>query len=137
MTTPRARHPAAITRDEAAHILAVHVATVDRMIRRGELSPTRKHATAQLSRDELEHLALTTRPIHRLTASDDSYWVGRNGAATILQRSERRVQQLADAGRLPFEVHADSGWRLYRRHQLEVIGNARRARFDPRSAPDR
>ena len=44
----------AITRDEAARILAIHVATVDRLIRRGGLSRGRKYATAQLSREQVE-----------------------------------------------------------------------------------
>ena len=52
----------AITRDEAAGILAVHVQTVDRMIRRGVLDQGRKYATAQVSREQVEQLALTTRP---------------------------------------------------------------------------
>lgn len=128
-TTPARGRGGAIDRTEAARILAVHVATVDRMIRRGDLIPTRRFATAQLSLDRVEQLALATRPVRRLVAGGDSYWVTRAGAAQILRRSERRVQQLTDAGKLPYDVHETSGWRLYRRAQLEVIGNARRARF--------
>ena len=116
-----------ITSDEAARILAVHVATVDRMIRRGALLPTRKYATAQLSRSQVEHLALTTRSVRQLVAGD--YWVSRAGAAEMLGRSDKRVQQLSKADRLPFEVHPATGWKLYRRHQLAVIAHARKARF--------
>ncbi|MBA2532305.1 MAG: hypothetical protein H0V23_09410 [Nocardioidaceae bacterium] len=115
-----------ITRAEAACILAVHVATVDRMIRRGGLSRGRKFATAQLSREQVEQLALSTRPVRHLVAGD--YWVSRKGAAAVLGVSERRVTQLTDAGRVPYVEHRD-GWRLYRREQIEVVGNARRTRF--------
>ena len=115
-----------ITREEAARILAVHVATVDRLVRNGDLERERKFATAQLSREQVEALALRTRPAQRLVAREDSYWVSRSGAAKVLDRSERRVQQLTDAGKLPFATHEGSGWRLYRRSQMEGIGNARR-----------
>ena len=111
----------AITRDEAAPILAVHVATVDRMIRRGVLTRRRKYATGQLSREQVEQLAMTTRPVRQLI--DGDYWVSRRGAATVLGVSERRVTQLTGADRLPYVVHRD-GWRLYRREQVEVVGNA-------------
>jgi len=70
---------------------------------------------------------LTARPVSALVAG--GYWVSRSGAAELLQRSERRVQQLSDAGKLPFEIHEGTGWRLYRRAQVEVIGRARRVRF--------
>jgi hypothetical protein len=39
-----------------------------------------------------------------------------------------RLNQLAGKGFLPFEVHVD-GTRLYRRQQLEVVSNARDARW--------
>ena len=124
--THAARATDAITRDEAARILAVHVATVDRMIRRGVLTPASRFATAQLSRDQVEHLALTTRPVRQLV--DGDYWVSRRGAATVLGVSERRVTQLVQADRLPYVVHRD-GWRLHRRAQVEVVAKARRVRF--------
>ncbi|CAN5508515.1 hypothetical protein BH18ACT8_BH18ACT8_09390 [soil metagenome] len=38
------------------------------------------------------------------------------------------MQQLTEADRLPYVEHRD-GWRLYRREQVEVVGNARRVRF--------
>lgn len=119
-----------IDRAEAARILAVHVATVDRMIRKGTLTRGRKNASSQLSRTQVEHVALTTRPVRRLVeAAEDPYWVTRRGAAEILGRSERRVQQLSDADRLPFVTHEGTGWRLYRREQIGVVGNARRRRW--------
>jgi len=74
--------------------------TVDRMIRRGELSRGRKWATAQLSRDELEHLALTTRTVRQLVADPASYWVTRRGAAEVMGISQVRVGQLTAADRI-------------------------------------
>ncbi len=79
----------AIAREEAAGILAVHVATVDRLIRRDVVTRRRKYATAQLSRDEVEHLALSTRPVRRLVAGADSYWLSRGSAADVLGVSGR------------------------------------------------
>ncbi|MBA2530822.1 MAG: hypothetical protein H0V23_01785 [Nocardioidaceae bacterium] len=89
----------AVTCADAARILAVHVATVDRLIRRGVLTRARKYASAQLSREQVELLALATRPVKRLVAGD--YWMTRKGVAAVLDVSGRRVQQLTDAGRLP------------------------------------
>ncbi len=66
MASALRRAIAGITREEAARILAVHEGTVDRLIRHGVLAPGRKYATAQLSREQVEHLALTTRPVRRL-----------------------------------------------------------------------
>ncbi len=90
------------------------------------LTPARRYATAQLSREDVEQLALTTRPVRRLVAGD--YWMSRSGAAQLLGISGKRVQQLTEADRLPYVIHRD-GWRLYRRAQLEVVGNARGTRF--------
>jgi hypothetical protein len=39
-----------------------------------------------------------------------------------------RLNQLATKGFQPFELHAD-GSRMYRREQLEVVANAREARW--------
>jgi len=47
-----ASRPDAITRADAASILVVHVATVDRLSRRGALSRGRKYPTVQRSRIE-------------------------------------------------------------------------------------
>ncbi len=50
MTEPQLRSVDGITRDEAAAILAVHVATVDRLVRHGGLSRGRKYATGSAKR---------------------------------------------------------------------------------------
>jgi hypothetical protein len=49
------------------------------------------------------------------------------GAAEILDISGPRVIQLGDKGFLPYLV-TRNGWRLYRRHQVEVIANSRMSR---------
>lgn len=113
-----------VVRTEAASILAVHVATVDRLIRRGVVTPARRFATAQLSREQVKHLALRTRPVQALVADPVSYWVTRRGAAGMMGVSDRQVAYLTDADRLPYVVH-HTGTRLYRRAQIEVVGNAR------------
>jgi hypothetical protein len=49
-------------------------------------------------------------------------------AKGILGVNHTRLNQLAVRGFVPFEMHAD-GTRLYRREQLEVVANAREARW--------
>ncbi len=119
----------AVTRDQAARILAMHVASVDRLIRRGVLVRGRKYATAQLSRGQVEHLALTTRTVRQLIAGD--YWIARSGAAAFLGRSEKRVQQLTVADRLPYVAHSANGLEAVpttpaRRHWQRTPGSVRR-----------
>lgn len=60
--TQTPRHVDAIPRDEAASILAVHVATVDRLTRRGVLTPARRFAAAQLSREQVETPSTAAAP---------------------------------------------------------------------------
>ena len=55
-----------------------------------------------------------------------SYWVGTAQAAEILGLSTARVKQLCAAGKIPYVFHR-SGARLMRRHQVEVLANAREA----------
>lgn len=125
-----------ISRARAALILAVHIGTVDRLIRRGVLTPGRRFATAQLPLEQVEELAMRRRPLKALTKAPTSYWVARSGAATTMGLSEARVAQLTAAGKLPYLVH-HTGTRLYRRAQVEVIGNARRKRFSLTGMIDR
>jgi len=55
-----------------------------------------------------------------------SYWVGTAQAAEILGLSTARVKQLCSAEKIPYLFHR-SGARLMRRHQVEVMANAREA----------
>jgi excisionase family DNA binding protein len=58
---------------------------------------------------------------------DDSYWVTTRQAAPILGVNRSRVGQLVDADRIRYET-TSGGRRLFRRQQIEVIGNARLSR---------
>jgi hypothetical protein len=64
-----------------------------------------------------------------------SYFVTTAGVAELLGISRPRVIQLGDKGFLPYLV-ARNGWRLYRRHQVEVIANSRTARGRRRLSED-
>jgi excisionase family DNA binding protein len=116
-----------VTYDEAAAILGVTTSTVTRLVQAGRLTRHRKrYKHAALSRLDVEALAAQTCSWYRAAAANDSdsYWVTGQRAAGVLGVNRARLGQLADAGRLPFLAHRD-GTRLFRRHQLEVIANAR------------
>jgi len=99
-----------------------------RHIEAGRLPAAERHVKRRVSRAEAEALALQL-PSSRLAFDPDtSYWVGATQAASLLGVNVSRLNQLARKGFLPFEVHAD-GARLYRRLQLEVVANAREARW--------
>lgn len=117
----------AVTQDEAAHILGVAKSTLRRWMAAGVLPSGRRRAYRQLGRAEVEALALSRYRAMRPDRDPYSYWVNTMQAARILGVNHSRVQQLADAGRVPYEV-TPAGVRLFRRHQLEVVGNARLAR---------
>lgn len=110
----------AITRAEAASILGVHVATIDRLIRRGVLERGRKYATAQLSRQQVEQLALSTRPLRKLITG--GYWVTRSGAAKVLGVS-------GTDRRLPAVVGARVGMSAPRALSISRRAQLRRARI--------
>ena len=80
------------------------------------------------SRERFEAL-LASSPLtdeDRRTLADHPWWVDVAGAAAILAVSRERVRQLAVQGRVPALRH--HGRWLFRRHQLEVVANARDAR---------
>lgn len=116
----------AVTYDEAAHILGMTVADAVAILRSTRLLGRVPAAHSILERAEVELLA--TETFHWKTAAESgdeaTYWVTGQRAADLLGVNRARLGQLADAGRLPFVRHQD-GTRLYRRHQLEVIANAR------------
>jgi hypothetical protein len=115
-----------ITFTEAAHILGVSVTSVHRLILAGELEHSQRYGKRQLSRREVEQLAVA-RYGRNHPPGPDSYWVTRPEAACILDVNQARVWQLAERGFLPYETAPD-GTRLYRRAQLQVIANARASR---------
>lgn len=56
-----------------------------------------------------------------------SYWVTTRQAADLLGVGQTRVRQLVDHGFLPC-LHTPHGRLIFRRHQVEVIANARLSR---------
>jgi hypothetical protein len=76
----------------------------------------------RLLRDDVEAYALAQFRARRYKGPD-SYFVTTAGIAELLSISGPRVIQLGDKGYLPYLV-AGNSWRLYRRHQTEVIAKA-------------
>jgi excisionase family DNA binding protein len=106
---------------EAAGILGVRANTVDRWVARGVLRKAIKRQRHGLDLTDVEFLAL-----QRYTPGNPWFATNRE-AAQSLSVSRSRVNQLVNAGRLPFvEYH---GRRYFRRQQIQVIANARNARW--------
>jgi predicted site-specific integrase-resolvase len=105
---------------EAAEILGIRELSVSRLVTQGVLTKAVRGQKYGLERTDVERLALKRyRPGH-------PYWCTSGGAAEILGVSVTRVHQLVDRGFVPAVQHA--GRWYFRRHQLEVIANARDAR---------
>ena len=81
-----------------------------------------KYANAALDRDDVEQLSLAR--LKRGTLHP--YWATAVEAAEILGVTPRRVTQLVHKGFIPAVQHR--GRWYFRRHQLEVVANARAAR---------
>jgi hypothetical protein len=107
---------------EAAEILGCSVDTVHRHVDAHRLHERSFHEHHVMSRGEVETLAGAggLYPWRQHLRDPASYWVTGAGAAQVLGVSTGRLNQLADAQRLPFVRHED-GTRLYRRAQLEVM----------------
>jgi excisionase family DNA binding protein len=116
-----------VSLDQAAHILAMSKRTLMQLTGSGELPTVRgKGRQGRLLRDDVETHAVAHFRARRYTAPD-SYFVTTAGVAELLGTSRPRVIQLGDKGFLPYVV-AGNGWRLYRRHKIEVIASSRTAR---------
>jgi excisionase family DNA binding protein len=116
----------AVTWQEAARILDRSMTTVARLVAAGELPKGPRWEHRQLSRRDVERLSLARwQPAE--SVREDAYWVTTHRAAALLGVNGSRVRQLVAEGRIPYET-TPSGQRLFRRQQLEVIGNARRSR---------
>jgi hypothetical protein len=113
---------------EAARILACHRWTVAEYVKTGRLPSAGRNVRRGLSRADVEALARELYPWWDHLDDEDSYWVTAKHAKDILSVNHTRLNQLAVRGFVPFEVHVD-GTRLYRREQLEVVANARDARW--------
>ena len=116
----------AVTWQKAARILDRSMTTVARLVAAGELPKGPRWEHRQLSRRDVERLSLARwQPAESVRG--DAYWVTTHRAAELLGVHGSRVRQLAGQGRIPYKT-TPSGQRLFRRQQLEVIGNARRSR---------
>jgi len=106
---------------EAAAILGIHELSVSRLVGRGILPKSVPHRKIGLDRADVERLAL-----ERYAHKDHPYWTTTAGAAEILGVTPNRVRQLVERGFLPAVQH--KGRWYFRRHQVEVIANARESR---------
>jgi hypothetical protein len=122
------RVPAAhVSLDDAAHILAMSKRTLMQLMDSGELPTVRgRGRPGRLLLADVEAYAVAHFRARRYR-EPDSYFVTTAGVAEVLVTSRPRVIQLGNKGSLPYLV-AFNGWRLYRRHQIEVIANSRTAR---------
>jgi hypothetical protein len=112
---------------EAARILACHRWTVAKYVKAGRLRSAGRYVRRGLSRADVEALACEVCPWWDHLDDADCYWITARSARRILGVNHR-LNQLAVRGFVPFEMHVD-GTRLYRRAQLQVVGNAREVRW--------
>jgi len=99
--------------EDAAHMLGMLPWQAERILGPGP------YTLEALDDAAMEHYQ---PPAHRQDSY--SYWLTSAQAAKVLGISVARLKQLATTDRVPYVVHR-SGQRLMRRHQLEVIANAR------------
>lgn len=112
-----------LTAAEAAEIIGVTRQTVYKLVHSGALPKARKHQRSGLDREAVEQAGLARVPAR----GGHPYFLTASEAAEVLGVTPKRVHQLAERGRLPVVEH--DGRRLFRRPQLEVVANARRARY--------
>jgi hypothetical protein len=115
-------HPAPVpgpdlTIDAAAHILGMLAWQAERILGPGPY---------ELEAVEISALDHYQPSAHR--ADRFSYWLTSSTAAELMGVSPARVKRMVSADRLPYMTH-HSGLRLLRRHQVEVIANARESRL--------
>jgi len=121
-----------ISAAQAAEILEVDVQQVYNLASRGTLdrhAPTYARLTYDL--DEIETRSLSRLKYH---AAGHPYWANVSEVAAYLGVVQSRVRQLLDQERMPY-VTAPNGRRYVRRHQLEVVANARDIKFGPLLTP--
>jgi DNA-binding transcriptional MerR regulator len=112
MTPRKVPNPDAITIEEASKISGLSIHVLRRFRREGLLSRLQGRTT--YSRVEVQQLV-------------DDPWLSGVQAAELLGVSHVRVSQLANRDKIPVHL-TNSGQRVYRRSQLEVVANARDAR---------
>ena len=116
-----------ITAAEVAEILGVTLQTVYDYAARGRLT---RHAPGHVRRayDHAEVEAYSLARIRWQRHGPHPYWATSDEAAAELHCSRSNVAQMMLSGRLPYETAAN-GRRYVRRHQLDVIANARETRL--------
>lgn len=122
-----------LTAAQAADIIGVTPASVYRLVHQGRLPKSVKGQRAGLDLEAVEHASLERFRSRR--RGGHPYWATIREAAEILDVSQNRVHQLVGAGRLPAVRHAGT-W-VFRRQQVEVITNAREARWADARAKSR
>ena len=111
-----------LTAAEAAEILGMNTQSVYRLIHEGKLPKQAKYKNAGLRLEDVELASL-----ERLrTRQRHPYWAGLQEVADVLCLSRTRVRLLAALGRVPSVRHRGRWW--FRRAQIEVVANARKAR---------
>ena len=115
-----------ITSADAADILGVTLQTVYDYAARGRLT---RHAPSHVRHayDHADVEAYSLARIRRQHQAPHPYWATSEEAAAELGVTGSAVRQMMLADRLPYET-APNGRRYVRRHQLEVIANARDTR---------
>ena len=114
-----------ITAKEAAGILDVTSQSVHKYVCAGIIPKGQKHVSGGLDRDTVERVSLARLQLRR-RPGPHPYWATTREATEILGVSRARVRQLAERGRIPAVWH-EGHW-YFRRHQIEVVANARDAR---------
>ena len=116
-----------LTAKEAAVILDVTSESVHKYVCAGIIHKGEKNARGGLDRDTVEQVSLARWPLRR-RPGPHPYWATTREAAEVLGVSRARVRQLAESGRIPAVWREDGHHWYFRRHQLEVVANAREAR---------
>jgi Helix-turn-helix domain len=116
VTKPKTWDPDWITRHEAQAILEIGFQRLTRLIQEGHLTRADR-ASRRYSRRQVEALA-----------TERATWLTVRDVAALLGVSRGRVDQLARADLIPYETDS-RGQRRYRKSQIEVVANARLARW--------
>ena len=117
-----------MTLEEAASILGCSKSAARRRILAAGISSAGRYAHRSLSREAVEHLALTLYRWRQHLGEPESYWITGQEAADVLGVNVSRVRVLAAKDRIPYVLHVD-GTRMYRREQLAVVAQSRDARW--------
>lgn len=126
-----------VTYVEAAEILGCHLSNIAKLIRKGELTSTRRRKGAllraevetlaerrRMAREQLVPRPRTRRPIDRWP-DQDHVWLQPNQVATLLDVTSQAVTARLRRGTLPGVARGRRWW--VRQDQLERVVDARLA----------